>query len=541
MSDQQFPFDKFLKSNNSQSINPFLKGQAVEEEKSSNIEAPESTEIKINNDFNEITGKICSHVSSSIPEQKYKTYFENTFKVTSLNEGLITFTVTTPFIKTMIELNYNDLINEVVEIVLGYKLPYQIEVSEAVNTSLSSNTSNILHSLNESESDQFSTQNNNTPKNVKEAKFTLDLTPNKDEVISKIESERLKHEEPLQDNQIVIDKDKTFDDFIVGPSNNLAFATAKAVADGPGKKGKYPCLYIHSNSGLGKTHLLHAMANSINDKYPTLRITLITAREFMREMINAYRTQSIDQFRKKFSEHVDVLMIDDIHELKNKEGTQDEFFHIFNELHNKGKQLVFTSDKHPNDITGITERIKTRLQWGLVLDIQKPDLETRIAILRKKSSELDLYLPEDVINLISIAAKSSIRELEGLLSSILAYTDIMNIDIDTEAVKNILKIDENAGSEKIVTMDSITKAVSNYYKVPVADIKSKARGKGITHARHVAIYLTRKLIKSTQKEIGMFFGGRDHTSIIHSYNKIERDSKKDNQLSQDIIYIENNL
>src|SRR5690606_5475179 len=265
--------------------------------------------------------------------------------------------------------------------------------------------------------------------------------------------------------------------------NNLAYATAKAVGENPGKSGKYPCLYLFSDSGLGKTHLLHAIANSILEHTPSSRINLLSARDFMREMISAYQQKNVEEFRRKYTEKTDVLMIDDIHELKDKEGTQNEFFHVFNELHNKGKQLIFTSDKSHKEITGIEERVITRLQWGLVLDIQRPDLETRIAILKSKATELDLFLHDDVINVMANSIKSSIRELEGGLIKLQAYSEVMNQEIDIELARELLALNSNQDSPAI-TIESIAKATAAFYKVSFADLKSKSRAKETAHARH---------------------------------------------------------
>ena len=365
----------------------------------------------------------------------------------------------------------------------------------------------------------------------------MELNPTKDDLLSKVESQYLNHINP-EPSAINIDPTKTFDNFIEGPSNNMAFAASVAISQNPGKSGKYPSLYIHSNSGLGKTHLLHAVANGLRESNPELAVFLITARDFLKEMITAIQNKELPEFQKKYSEKIDVLMIDDIHELKNKKGTQDEFFHIFNELYNKGRQLIFTSDKSPKEIDGIEERIKTRLQWGLVVDIQRPDLETRIAILKRKAYELDLYLPDDVLNLIASSIKSNIRELEGSLIKLSAFTDLMKVEIDSEMVRELLNLN-NTEEKKAITLEIIAKLTSQYFKIPLADLKSKARSKEITYARHIAMYLSRKVVRSTQQEIGRFYGGRDHTSVIHGVKRISDQIKTDINMSKDVIEIEN--
>ena len=267
---------------------------------------------------------------------------------------------------------------------------------------------------------------------------------------------------------------------------------------------------------------------------------MITARDFMTEMVDYIKENKITEFVRKYTEIVDVLMIDDIHELKNKQRTQDEFFHVFNELHNKGKQLIFTSDKLPKEIDGIDERIKTRLQWGLVVDIQAPDLETRIAILKKKAEDLDLYIPEDIITLMAASIKSSIRELEGSLMSVSAYCSLNKSEIDVELVKNLLNLNSPTES-RALDIETIAKVCAQYFNVPLADLKSKSRSQEITKARHIAMYLCRKVLAAKQQEIGLYFGGRDHSSVIHAIDTISSKIKVDQSLSRDVYSIENHF
>lgn len=372
-------------------------------------------------------------------------------------------------------------------------------------------------------------------KTIKNIKFAIEVDQSRKEVkpqyFSHINS---------TDNSKRIDPSKTFDNFIIGPSNNMAFATAKAVSEAPGKKGQYPSLYLYSASGLGKTHLLHSVGNEIKNNHPELIVSLITTREFMNEMIESIQTKQLNKFHKKYSEKIDVLMIDDIHELKGKQGTQNQFFHIFNELHSKGKQLIFTSDKSPSEIDGIEERIKTRLQWGLVLDIQKPDIETRIAIIKDKAQSFDLFIHNEILQLIAVSIKSSIRELEGCLIKLKAHSDLFNVDIDTEIAKNILFF-QNFQDDPRISMESIVKATSQYFKVPIPDLCSRSRNKKITQARHISMYLTRKITSLTQNEIGKYLGGRDHSSVIHAVKMIKKNLQKDSPIYKAIFEIENIL
>lgn len=548
---QGFPFNHFInnkKNNNSNNLQKILGSQNCGEQRGSGV--PEQNPIADDDDFNEyamLNSAVHSVLKDSVSAQKYKDFFEGNLTFHKIVGGTAIFNTPTEFIKNILENQYLSLISSCVERNLGKV--YDISINTKPNNfnelpPSQDTTESLLSSL----SKQMDTTSNSMVtkrKDIKDVKFTLDLTPKVEDLKNKAESDYLKHMDNAPTGNSItvgalIDQSKTFDNFVVGPSNNLAFATAIAVANDPGKRGKYPSLYLYSDSGLGKTHLLHAVANGINDKYPELIVCLITARDFMKEMINHIKNKSLDKFQKKYSEKIDVLMIDDIHELNNKQGTQNEFFHIFNELYNKGKQLIFTSDKRPQEIEGIEERIRTRLQWGLVVDIQKPDIETRLAILKKKANELDLFIPDDALNLIANTIRTSIRELEGSLIRLSAFADVMNMEIDTETVKELLKLNDYSEDSK-ATLESIAKIVSGYYKITLADMKSKSRNKDITRARHVAIYLSRKIVAATQQEVAKFYGGRDHSTVIHAVNSITDKLKTDRELSKAIIDIEAQL
>ncbi|MBY0414060.1 MAG: chromosomal replication initiator protein DnaA [Bdellovibrionales bacterium] len=481
-------------------------------------------------ELNVINQEVMNHLQTIVPELKFKTYFENSLELTSINEQGAVFFVRTAFIKKSAEL-YKEEIAKALYNVLGTEYDIIIQARDAKDSAQEA-PQGLFGSIN---LDQPTLR----PRATGATKFTLDLTPTRSDLKSRVDAEYIEHMNPNKTG-IRVDRSKTFDNFIVGPTNNIAQAAAKAVALTPGKDGKYPSLYIHSNSGLGKTHLLHAVANEIAERHPSYTICLITARDFMDEMITLMKTNRINEFVRKYTERVDVLMIDDIHELKNKEGTQDQFFHVFNEMHNKGKQLIFTSDKRPKEIDGISERIKTRLQWGLVVDIQPPDLETRIAILRRKMEALDLYINEDVLTLIASRIKTNIRELEGSLVRLKAVSELMNVEIEVDLVKEQLML-PNSENEKEISIESVAKATAQYFRLPLADLKSKGRNQDITKARHVAMYLARKVVNAKQQEIGAYFGGRDHSSVIHAVNTISDKVKTDSSLSKDINAIESNL
>jgi chromosomal replication initiator protein len=527
---QEFPsqlIKHFFSIGNETKPNDHFFGQFSNKQTSPNKNT-ETTTSESEDELSVINQEVLNHLRTIVPELKFSTYFENSLELKSIANQSAIFEVRTAFIKKSAEL-YKEEIAKSIYNVLGTQYEIVINAKDK-SQEIAPNFSSANFHIKET---------NERPKNMGAAKFTLDLTPTRDDLKSRVDAEYIEHMNPNKSG-IRVDRSKTFDNFIVGPTNNIAQAASKAVALNPGKDGKYPSLYIHSNSGLGKTHLLHAVANEIAEKHPSYNICLITTRDFMEEMIGLMKINKINDFFKKYTERVDVLMIDDIHELKNKEGTQDQFFHVFNEMHNKGKQLIFTSDKNPKEITGISERIKSRLQWGLVVDIQPPDLETRIAILRRKMEALDLYINEDVLTLIASRIKTNIRELEGSLVRLKAVSELMNVEIEVDLVKEQLML-PNSENEKEITIESVAKATAQYFRLPLADLKSKGRNQDITKARHVAMYLARKVVNAKQQEIGAFFGGRDHSSVIHAVNTISDKVKTDSSLSKDINAIESNL
>lgn len=487
-----------------------------------------------NDELKILSEEIILGLKSVVSPEKYKAYFSNTFHVTNITNDEVIFGVTNNFIKKMIENSYLEQIKQVLFNTLGTQYGVKIEV-------LASSLSEISRALDSAIIDD--SRNNNNNLSVNNFSFKLDEAPaTKSEIEDEVESEYLKYNQTSRSIGR-IDRSKTFDNFVVGPSNNMAYAFSLAVAKDPGSV--YPQLYIHGNSGLGKTHILHALCNHIAANKPHLRICFTNANEFMSEMVVAIQgttgnDNKISEFRRKYTELVDVLIIDDVHELKNKTRTQAEFFFIFNELQSKGKQLVFTSDKSPKDINGLEDRIRTRLSSALLIDIQQPDLETRIAILKKKAIEKDIYLDDDVINLIASCVKTNVRELEGNLVKLGAYSDLMNVDIDLEIAKKQLNITESS-DQKIITIESITKAVSSYFKLTMGDIKGKTRKKEIALGRHIAMYMSHKILKKTLEEIGEFFDNRDHSTVIHGIRKIDNLIKKDSTISQQIYEIESRL
>jgi chromosomal replication initiator protein len=368
---------------------------------------------------------------------------------------------------------------------------------------------------------------NNPIKNVRDAKFKLDLEVTSETVI---QVARTKEINAANDSLIGLNKDKTFANFVTGACNQLAASFCHAIARAPGHLGKYPCLLLHGNSGLGKTHLCHATANAIAENYPELRICYLTARTLQGEMVDFISRNDIHGFIKKFTNSYDVLIIDDIHDLKGG-VTLDHFFHIFNDLTAKGKQIIFTCDKKPDDIEKFEDRIKTRLLSGLTAEIKIPDFETRIAIMKKWCQQNDFFLHNDIVYLLSHHFDRSIREFEGALLKLSAITKMQNAELDILTVKEILGI----------TVDLILLETALHFSVLVADVKSDTRKKETTLARQVACFLLKKHLSLSYADIGAILGNRNHTTIMHSVDKIKSGMKFNQELQLSIRTIEEKL
>jgi chromosomal replication initiator protein len=315
----------------------------------------------------------------------------------------------------------------------------------------------------------------------------------------------------------------TFDSFIVGTSNQFAHAACRAVAEAPSRS--YNPLFIYGGVGLGKTHLMHAVGQYVLQHDRTLVLTYISAERFMNEMINAVRYDRIIDFRERYRT-VDVLLVDDVQFIAGKEGTQTEFFHTFNALYDSQKQIVISSDCPPHEIPQLEERLRSRFEWGLIADIQSPDLETKVAILKKKADAETVPLPDNVAMYIAGKIKSNIRELEGSLIRLIAYASLTGQDITLPLAQDVLKniLDHE---EKAVTIEAIQKFVAEYYNLKMVDLKSRNNSKSVAMPRQVAMYLCKSLTHASLPEIGRSFGGKHHSTVIHSIRKVEDLRKKD--------------
>ena len=330
----------------------------------------------------------------------------------------------------------------------------------------------------------------------------------------------------------------TFEKFVVGTSNQFAHAASLAAAETPGKT--YNPLFIYGGVGLGKTHLMHAIGHSIKERNRHLRVSYITSEKFMNELINAIRYDKTQSFREKYRS-IDVLLMDDVQFMAGKERTQEEFFHTFNTLHNDQKQIVITSDCPPRDIPTLQERLHSRFEWGLIADIEPPDLETKVAILKRKADLDGINLPDEIAIFIATKIRSNVRELEGSLVRLVAISSLRGVPISKmlaqDALKNIIDSERPEG----LTMDRIARIVASHYKLTVEEMKSKNNSRAVAVPRQVAMYLCKRLTSHSYPEIGREFGGKHHTTVMHSFDKIETLVKKDSVFHNKISGLIDNL
>ncbi|WP_018923293.1 chromosomal replication initiator protein DnaA [Salsuginibacillus kocurii] len=413
-------------------------------------------------------------IKEKVSKPSFETWLKST-KATALEDETITITAPNEFARDWLENRYSHIISETLKEVTGAELHVKFIIPEA-----------------EDEQDLFIEQEQN--KRPPKRQVPEDESP----------------------NSMLNDK-YTFDTFVIGSGNRFAHAASLAVAEAPAKA--YNPLFIYGGVGLGKTHLMHAIGHYVISHNPEARVVYLSSEKFTNEFINAIRDNRAVNFRNKYR-NVDVLLIDDIQFLAGKEQTQEEFFHTFNALHEESKQIVISSDRPPKEIPTLEDRLRSRFEWGLITDITPPDLETRIAILRKKAKAEKLDIPNEVMLYIANQIDTNIRELEGALIRVVAYSSLvnedMNADLAAEALKDIIP---NA-KPKVITIKDIQHKVAEYYEVKQEEITAKKRTKSIAFARQVAMYLSRELTDSSLPKIGDEFGGRDHTTVIHAHEKI---------------------
>jgi len=425
-----------------------------------------------------------SNIAKVLTPQTFDTWIRP-IKFSSFKNNSLSLEVPNKFIREWVEEKYHSMIQEAVTSLAGIKFQLEFKVNEKFNSEKTVDAAELA---------------------ITDDEPPLSKKPKQGDLLSNLNPKY------------------TFDTFVCGASNQFAHAASQAVANNPATN--YNPLFIYGGVGLGKTHLLTAIGNHIHTRNKKARISYYSSEKFMNELINCLRYNKMEQFRSKFRS-MDVLLIDDVQFIAGKERTQEEFFHTFNSLYESHKQIVVTSDKFPKDIPGLEERLRSRFEWGLIADIQPPDIETKMAILKKKAELDNIGLLDDVALFLAESSTTNVRELEGMLIRLGAFSSLTGNEITLKMAREVLK-DIIVDKTREVTIEIIQKQVGDYFKVKVSELKSDKRLKAIVLPRQVAIYLCRDLTKASYPEIGDKFGGKDHSTIIHSVKKIEK------QISQDL-------
>lgn len=436
---------------------------------------------------------VLSSISNSIDTHRFETWFRPLILVPSADPSILHLSAPNQFIADFIDQHYKSFI-------LSHAVSFSPEVKNIV---FNVDTTNKFYPIDDK------IENVTTPPLIQQPSRNNSHYPQ-------------------------LNKRFTLSSFVVGPNNQFARSAALAVSEAPGKT-KFNPLLIYGGVGLGKTHLLQSIGNNVLSCFPNKIVTYINSEEFYLNFIDAIKNNNTKDFTARFRTS-DVLLMDDVQFFSGKESTQEEFFYIFNTLYQNGKQIVLTSDLPPNSLKGLQDRLISRFQWGLSVDIQPPDLEIRVAILKKKAEEDNLSIAQDILYYIAENVSSNIRELEGVVIRLLAFASITKSDITIDLVKNVLK--DSGKVEKVrVSIDKIIEKVAQYYKVPVNNIREKNRRKEVAHCRQVAMYISKEITNNSLKTIGLNFGGRDHSTVIHAIQQIELLKSTDSYLSKDIEHI----
>lgn len=397
-------------------------------------------------------------------------------KLSQIKEQQATIEIPNRFFKDWIEDNYPDIIADSIGRILGTPLTVRYKIAEKMDPTVRK----------------------------------LDI---------RLESRRQK----LASRGIYLNPKYTFENFVIGQSNQFAHAAAKAVAEAPGKI--YNPLFIYGGVGLGKTHLMTAIGNAVIDKKPDISVIFVSAEQFTNEVVSAIRHQKMGELKEKYR-NVDLLLLDDIHFIANKTQTQEEFFHTFNTIYERQRQIVISSDRPPKEIGAVTDRLRSRFSMGLIADIQPPELETKVAILQRKAETEKIFVPEDVAYYLASKVKSNIRELEGCLIRLGAQSSLTGRPINKDMAKNILQ-DLIEDDEKPVTTDQIQKIVSEHFAIKLSDMKAKKRTKEVALPRQIAMYLSKQLTNLSLSDIGKNFGGKDHATVIYACKQVEEKRAKE--------------
>lgn len=451
---------------------------------------------------NEIWQAVLAEFELKISKANFTTWFHNT-AVASFDDGHVTVCVPNTFTKSWMEKKYNSDIIKSLERITGKpvkKVDYKVESIKGI--------------------------------------AEYECTPKTSPIISTIKSPIYSQKTTQMVSQFGLSPKYTFDSFVVGKGNELAHAAAQAVAEKPGES--YNPLYIYGGVGLGKTHLLQAVGNSMLKNQPNLKILYVSSEKFTNEFVSAVKEGRAKEFKDRYR-GVDLLLIDDIQFIGGKEQTQEEFFHTFNELHQQGKQVVLTSDRPPKAIPSLEDRLKSRFEWGMIADISPPDMETRVAILQTKCQERKFPLDLSLTQLISEAIASNIRELEGALNKIIAYHQLKNILPTKDSIKSVLSTFETKNIKKTKTPREIISEIAEFYGVETDDIMGKSREKRLSYPRQIIMYILRQELKMSYPAIGAELGGRDHTTAMHAHTKISLELEKDMKLKQEFEAIKHRL
>ncbi|TDL32064.1 chromosomal replication initiator protein DnaA [Jeotgalibacillus sp. S-D1] len=425
-------------------------------------------------------------IEKKISKPSYETWLKST-KPFSLQRDKLTITAPNEFARDWLEGHYSQLISNVLKEVTGEELMVKFII----------------------------------PQNQDQDDFDFTVQPKK----------QIKDDDQQEWSQSMLNPKYTFDTFVIGSGNRFAHAASLAVAEAPAKA--YNPLFIYGGVGLGKTHLMHAIGHYVLEHNSSAKVVYLSSEKFTNEFINSIRDNKAVDFRNKYR-NVDVLLIDDIQFLAGKEQTQEEFFHTFNTLHEESKQIVISSDRPPKEIPTLEDRLRSRFEWGLITDITPPDLETRIAILRKKAKAEGLDIPNEAMLYIANQIDSNIRELEGALIRVVAYSSLVSKDINADLAAEALKDIMPSSKPKVITILDIQKVVGNHFSIRLEDFKAKKRTKTVAFPRQIAMYLSREMTDFSLPKIGEEFGGRDHTTVIHAHEKISKLLDHDVSLKQEV-------
>ncbi|MGM7703288.1 chromosomal replication initiator protein DnaA [Pseudalkalibacillus sp. Hm43] len=444
----------------------------------------------------DLWNKALGEIEKKLSKPSFETWLKST-SAHSLQNDTLVITAPNEFARDWLESRYSNLISETLDSITGTKLAVKFII----------------------------------PQNQTQDEIDLDQASKKR---AKVEAEQ--SDENL--TQSMLNPKYTFDTFVIGSGNRFAHAASLAVAEAPAKA--YNPLFIYGGVGLGKTHLMHAIGHYVIDHKPSAKVVYLSSEKFTNEFINSIRDNKTVDFRNKFR-NVDVLLIDDIQFLAGKEQTQEEFFHTFNALHEESKQIVISSDRPPKEIPTLEDRLRSRFEWGLITDITPPDLETRIAILRKKAKAEGLDIPNEVMLYIANQIDTNIRELEGALIRVVAYSSLINQDMNADLAAEALKDIIPSSKPRTLTIHDIQEMVGEKFNVRLEDFKAKKRTKTVAFPRQIAMYLSREMTDFSLPKIGEEFGGRDHTTVIHAHEKISKLIGSDQQLQNKIKEIRDAL